>query len=91
MKRSKINKKFKLNETTARENIIKNLIPWFVSIAIYFILYTNSKSDDIKYLIIKLLPMISLCLFVHLSRGKEYIFYALVFSTIGDGLLVFKE
>ena len=76
----------------SRGNIkYKNLIPWFISITIHFILYTNSNSQDMQYLTVKLLPMISLCYFVYALKGEKYIFYALMFSTIGDGLLVFKE
>ncbi len=101
------NHKFKKNQkknifssTKMKPKIFKKLLPWFISISIYFTIYPNSKNEDTTYLLIKLLPMLSLCLFIHLVGGlncendrlySRRIFYGLLFSTIGDGLLVFKK
>lgn len=89
------NKNLSQNDPIFSGNVFKKLIPWFLSIAIYFTLYTNSNNEDLTYVFVKLLPMISLCLFVFLSglsaTYSKYVFYALIFSTIGDALLVFKE
>ena len=79
----------------SNNNVAFKLLPWIVSIVIYFSSYPNSNSRNYIYVIVKLFPMLSLCLFVYLvggcSRYSKRILYGLVFSAIGDGLLVFKE
>jgi len=78
------------------------LVPFFKTVAIFFILFPQSKyrTADIFYLIFKCLPICSLMLFILLHginlRGFEYsysrrILTGLAFSLLGDALLVYDH
>lgn len=72
------------------------LVPFFKTVAIYFVLFIPDESPSWFSCLIKCLPVISLCVFVLLhgmSLGQEYcysrrILTGLVFSCIGDALLL---
>lgn len=75
------------------------LVPFFKAVAIYFVLFIPSEQPSLLAMVIKCLPIISLIAFVLLhgmSLGEEYaysrrILLGLVFSCIGDALLVWEE
>lgn len=78
------------------------LVPFFKTVAIFFILFpkSNYKRADLFYLIFKCLPICSLILFIFLNginlRGFEYsysrrILAGLAFSLLGDALLVYDN
>lgn len=72
------------------------LVPFFKTVAIYFVLFIPDDSPSWFACLIKCLPVISLCIFVLLhgiSLGDEYrysrwILAGLVFSCIGDAFLI---
>lgn len=78
------------------------LVPFFKTVAIFFILFPKSKykTADMFYLTFKCLPICSLILFIILNginlRGFEYsysrrILAGLAFSLLGDALLVYDH
>jgi uncharacterized membrane protein YhhN len=92
------------NERTKPVAVLKSvgpkLVPFFKTVAIYFVLYGDgSKLDSLIYCVIKLLPVISLIIFVLLHGMSLADYYAysrkiligLVFSLIGDTFLVWKS
>lgn len=71
------------------------LLPFFISIALFFTFYPNKSETSIQFIIFKCLPIISLCLFV-ISNGiqsnyNRNILFGLLFSMCGDVLLIFKD
>lgn len=82
------------------KSIGPKLVPFFKTLAIYFVLYGDgSKLDSLIYCAIKCLPVISLIIFVLLHGMSLADYYAysrkiligLVFSCIGDAFLVWKS
>lgn len=76
------------------------LVPFFKTVAIYFVLFIPEGNPSWFACLIKCLPVISLCIFVLLhgmSFGEEYcysrwILAGLIFSCIGDAFLIdFKQ
>ncbi|XP_063854085.1 lysoplasmalogenase TMEM86A-like [Scylla paramamosain] len=75
------------------------LVPFFKTVAIYFVLFIPSDQPSLLAMVIKCLPVISLIAFVLLhgmSLGEEYaysrrILLGLVFSLIGDALLIWED
>lgn len=75
------------------------LVPFFKTVAIYFVLFIPDNSSSWFACLIKCLPVISLCIFVLLhgmSLGNEYwysrrILTGLIFSCLGDACLIFYE
>lgn len=76
------------------------LVPFFKTVAIFFVLFGEAaRYGSMFYCIIKCLPVISLILFVllHGMNLTEYYKYSrriligLVFSCLGDALLVWKD
>lgn len=71
------------------------LVPFFKTVAIYFVLFIPSETPSLFSMVIKCLPIISLIVFVLLhgmSLGDEYTFSrriltGLVLSCLGDALL----
>lgn len=80
------------------KSIGPKLVPFFKSVAIFFVLYPTNSATSLFYLIIKCLPIATLCLFIILhgmNTGFEYsysrrILFGLIFSMIGDAFLVYK-
>lgn len=84
-------------------NILKSVgpktVPFFKTVAIFFVLYGAEERSHIFFCIAKCLPIISLIIFVLLhgmSLNKYYrysrqILTGLIFSVIGDALLVWKH
>ncbi|KAK7099148.1 lysoplasmalogenase TMEM86A-like isoform X2 [Littorina saxatilis] len=84
-------------------NVLKcvgpKLVPFFKTVAIYFVLYGSSESTSILFCIAKCLPVISLVFFVllHGMSLNEYYRYSrliltgLFFSVLGDVFLVWKK
>lgn len=75
------------------------LVPFFKTVAIYFVLFMPDNNPSWFACLIKCLPVISLCIFVLLhgmSLGNEYwysrrILTGLIFSCLGDACLIFYE
>lgn len=75
------------------------LVPFFKSVAVFFVLFPLNAAPTLLFLIIKCIPIVALCLFVlmhGISFQFEYsysrrIFTGLLFSMIGDACLVYKE
>jgi len=74
------------------------LVPFFKSVAVFFVLFPKNSSETILCLITKCLPIAFLCMFV-LMHGMSFqfeysysrrIFLGLLFSMIGDACLVFS-
>lgn len=75
------------------------LVPFFKTVAIYFVLYIPSDQPSLFAVVIKCLPIFSLIAFVLLhgmSLGEEYaysrrILLGLVMSVAGDAMLVWED
>lgn len=75
------------------------LVPFFKTVAIYFVLYGDTERSSILFCIAKCLPIISLMAFVLLHgmslneyyRYSRLILLGLVFSCLGDAFLVWKQ
>ncbi|XP_045119206.1 lysoplasmalogenase-like protein TMEM86A [Portunus trituberculatus] len=75
------------------------LMPFFKTVAIYFVLFIPSDQPSLLAMVIKCLPVVSLIAFVLLhgmSLGEEYaysrrIVLGLVLSAVGDALLIWEE
>ncbi|XP_050703435.1 uncharacterized protein DDB_G0271670-like [Eriocheir sinensis] len=75
------------------------LVPFFKTVAVYFVLFIPSEQPSLLAMVIKCLPVISLIAFVLLhgmSLGEEYtysrrILLGLIFSVIGDALLIWED
>uniref|UniRef100_A0A6P7GKQ3 lysoplasmalogenase n=1 Tax=Diabrotica virgifera virgifera TaxID=50390 RepID=A0A6P7GKQ3_DIAVI len=75
------------------------LVPFFKTVAIYFVIFIPQDKPSIFSVILKCLPIVSLMLFVILngmSLGNEYkysrkILLGLIFCCIGDALLVWNQ
>ncbi|XP_071545419.1 lysoplasmalogenase TMEM86A-like [Panulirus ornatus] len=75
------------------------LVPFFKTVAIYFVLFIPSDQPSIFAMVIKCLPILSLIAFVLLhgmSLGEEYaysrrILLGLIFSVLGDALLIWED
>ncbi|XP_076450292.1 lysoplasmalogenase TMEM86A-like [Babylonia areolata] len=83
-------------------NVLKSvgpkLVPFFKTVAIYFVLYGSSESTSLLFCIAKCLPIVSLIFFVLLHgmslneyyRYSRLILIGLIFSAVGDAFLVWK-
>lgn len=75
------------------------LVPFFKTVAIFFVLFGQESKVSVFYCIAKCLPVISLIIFVllhgmNLSKYYRYsrrILIGLLFSCLGDVFLVYKE
>jgi len=75
------------------------LVPFFKTVAIYFVLSIHAERPSLLAMLIKCLPIISLIVFVLLhgmSLGDEYTFSrriltGLLFSCVGDALLIWPQ
>lgn len=75
------------------------LVPFFKTVAIYFVIFIPQDKPSIFSVILKCLPIVSLMLFVLLngmSLGDEYkysrrILTGLIFCCIGDALLIWNQ
>lgn len=75
------------------------LVPFFKTVAIYFVVFIQADQPSLFAMVLKCLPVLSLIAFVLLhgmSLGEEYaysrrILMGLVFSVIGDALLIWEE
>ncbi|XP_013409629.1 lysoplasmalogenase-like protein TMEM86A [Lingula anatina] len=85
---------------TVLKSVGPKLVPFFKTLAIYFVLFGDEASyGSIFYAIIKCLPVISLIVFVllHGMNLSEYYAYSrrilagLIFSCLGDIFLVWKH
>ncbi|XP_045481115.1 lysoplasmalogenase-like protein TMEM86A isoform X3 [Harmonia axyridis] len=80
-------------------NIGPKLVPFFKTLAIYFVIFPSSDSPSIFGAVLKCLPIISLMLFILLqgiNLGNRYkysrrILTGLVFCCLGDALLVWPN
>lgn len=84
-------------------NVLKSvgpkLVPFFKTVAIYFVLYGSSESTSLLFCIAKCLPIVSLIFFVLLHgmslneyyRYSRLILIGLIFSAVGDAFLVWKH
>jgi uncharacterized membrane protein YhhN len=75
------------------------LVPFFKSVAVFFVIYPNGALPNFWCMLLKCLPIAALCLFV-ITHGISFdlkysysrrIIAGLVFSMIGDALLVFDD
>ena len=75
------------------------LVPFFKSVAVFFVLFPTTSTSSLLCLITKCFPIAALCLFV-IMHGISFefkysysrrIFTGLLFSMIGDACLVYKE
>ncbi|KAK7072859.1 Lysoplasmalogenase-like protein tmem86a [Halocaridina rubra] len=81
------------------KSIGPKLVPFFKTVAIYFVLFIPVDQPSLFSMVIKCLPILSLIAFVLLhgmSLGEEYaysrrILLGLIFSVIGDALLVWDD
>ncbi|VEN56784.1 unnamed protein product [Callosobruchus maculatus] len=81
------------------KNVGPKLVPFFKTVAIYFVIFIPQDKPSIFSTILKCLPILSLMLFVLLhgmSLGEEYkysrrILSGLIFCCIGDALLVWNQ
>ncbi|XP_046642216.1 lysoplasmalogenase-like protein TMEM86A [Daphnia pulicaria] len=88
---------------TSPKQVLKSigpkLVPFFKTLAIYFVVFIPEDNPSLLAMFIKCLPVASLLLFVlmhGMSLGNEYTFsrrilIGLMFSCLGDGLLVWRE
>ncbi|XP_046376069.1 lysoplasmalogenase TMEM86A-like [Haliotis cracherodii] len=84
---------------TVLKSVGPKLVPFFKTVAIYFVLFGDEERSSIFFCIVKLLPIISLILFVlmHGMNLSEYYRYSrriligLVLSCFGDAFLVWKK
>ncbi|KAH9500042.1 Lysoplasmalogenase-like protein tmem86a [Bulinus truncatus] len=75
------------------------LVPFFKTVAIFFVLFGLEEKQSIFFCIIKCLPVVSLIVFVLLHgmsfdecyRYSRRILVGLIFSVIGDAFLVWKH
>ncbi|XP_063598990.1 lysoplasmalogenase TMEM86A-like [Penaeus indicus] len=75
------------------------LVPFFKTVAIYFVLFIPVEQPSLFAMVIKCLPVLSLIAFVLLhgmSLGEEYtysrrILLGLIFSVVGDALLIWED
>lgn len=75
------------------------LVPFFKTVAIFFVLFGEEEKKGIFFCIVKCLPIISLILFVFLNgmnfaeyyRYSRRVLIGLIFSCLGDAFLVWKE
>ncbi|KAJ8982988.1 hypothetical protein NQ317_001429 [Molorchus minor] len=81
------------------KNVGPKLVPYFKTVAIYFVIFVPQDKPSIFSTILKCLPIISLMLFVVLhgmSLGEEYkysrrILTGLIFCCIGDAFLIWQQ
>ncbi|CAH2005024.1 unnamed protein product [Acanthoscelides obtectus] len=81
------------------KNVGPKLVPFFKTVAIYFVIFVPQDKPSVFSTILKCLPILSLMLFVLLhgmSLGEEYkysrrILSGLIFCCIGDALLVWNQ
>ncbi|XP_068206121.1 lysoplasmalogenase TMEM86A-like [Palaemon carinicauda] len=81
------------------KSIGPKLVPFFKTVAIYFVLFIPVEQPSIFAMVIKCLPILSLIAFVLLhgmSLGEEYaysrrILLGLICSVFGDALLIWDE
>lgn len=85
--------------TQVLKSVGPKLVPFFKTLAIYFVLYLPVDRPSCFAMLIKCLPILSLIVFVLLhgmSLGDEYAFsrrilFGLAFSCLGDALLVWPQ
>ena len=81
------------------KSIGPKLVPFFKTVALYFVLYPDENPPTIFCCLFKCLPIISLMLFVLLQGMSFSIYYrysrrilvGLIFSCLGDAFLVWKQ
>ncbi|KAJ8922522.1 hypothetical protein NQ315_007552 [Exocentrus adspersus] len=95
--------KLKQPTTTSVTNVVKTvgpkLVPFFKTVAIYFVIFVPHDKPSIFSTVLKCLPIVSLMLFVVLhgmSLGEEYkysrrILTGLIFCCIGDAFLIWHH
>ncbi|KAK9680006.1 YhhN family [Popillia japonica] len=89
---------------TSATEVVKSagpkLVPFFKTVAIYFVIFMPHDQPSIVGAIIKILPIISLMIFVYLygrDQADEYKWFSrriltgLIFSSIGDVCLVWSK
>lgn len=84
---------------TVLKSIGPKLVPFFKTVALYFVLYPDENPPTIFCCLFKCLPIISLMLFVLLQGMSFSIYYrysrrilvGLIFSCLGDAFLVWKQ
>uniref|UniRef100_T1JLT3 lysoplasmalogenase n=1 Tax=Strigamia maritima TaxID=126957 RepID=T1JLT3_STRMM len=88
---------------TSPKAVIKSigpkLVPFFKTVSIYFVLFIPSSSPSWLGVLVKCLPVVSLCIFVLLhgmSLSDEFTFsrrilIGLIFSCFGDAFLIFPQ
>uniref|UniRef100_A0A0B6ZIJ6 lysoplasmalogenase n=1 Tax=Arion vulgaris TaxID=1028688 RepID=A0A0B6ZIJ6_9EUPU len=89
----------RLKPLTVLKSVGPKLVPFFKAVAIFFVLFGQEEKASIFFCIVKCLPIISLVVFVLLHgmsfdecyRYSRRILVGLVFSLIGDILLVWKS
>lgn len=85
--------------TQVLKSVGPKLVPFFKTVAIYFVLFIPVDRPSLFAMLIKCLPIISLIVFVLLhgmSLGDEYTFSrriltGLLFSCVGDALLIWPQ
>ncbi|XP_069686369.1 lysoplasmalogenase TMEM86A isoform X2 [Periplaneta americana] len=85
--------------TQVLKSVGPKLVPFFKTVAIYFVLFIPVERPSLFAMLIKCLPIVSLIFFVLLhgmSLGDEYTFSrriltGLLFSCLGDALLVWPH
>ncbi|CAG0885274.1 unnamed protein product [Darwinula stevensoni] len=87
------------NVATVVKSVGPKLVPFFKTVAIYFVVFIPDSSPSLYAVILKCMPIISLIFFILLhgmNLGEEYaysrrILGGLMFSCIGDALLVYPQ
>lgn len=80
-------------------NVWPKLIPFFITVTVYFVLFIPQTSPSLWAMAVKCAPIISLMLFVVLQgigltddyRFSRRILIGLVFSSIGDAFLIWQN
>ncbi|XP_005101617.1 lysoplasmalogenase-like protein TMEM86A [Aplysia californica] len=89
----------RLKPLTVLKSVGPKLVPFFKTVAIFFVLFGQEERSSIFFCIVKCLPVVSLIAFVLLHgmsldecyRYSRRILVGLVFSAIGDAFLVWKH
>ncbi|KAL5007567.1 hypothetical protein ScPMuIL_016373 [Solemya velum] len=84
---------------TVLKSVGPKLVPFFKTVAVFFVLFGQDSKVSVFYCIVKCLPVISLIIFVllHGMNLSEYYRYSrriligLIFSCFGDAFLVYNE
>nr|KAI8760873.1 lysoplasmalogenase-like protein TMEM86A [Biomphalaria glabrata] len=89
----------RLKPLTVLKSVGPKLVPFFKTVAIFFVLFGMEEKPSIFFCIVKCLPIFSLIVFVLLHgmsfdecyRYSRRILVGLIFSVMGDALLVWKH